>query len=485
MSITRALSNAVSGLTATARGTETVAANLANVMTPGYARREVAISAQTLGGNAGGVRIDGITRIVSESLVAEARSASASQTEASTIQTFWNAMEDVVGVTGDAGSLETALSELRSALSAASTRPDDEIRLATTVNAAVQLASQLNGVSDAIQDSRAAADAAIEQDVATLSNSLERVAFLNKRIAVLDAEGKDASSLLDERQAVIDEIASIVPVYEVKRDAGAIALFTTEGAVLLDGTTPSEISFSAIGQVTPEMSVDGPALGRLVVNGSELTAAQMRLFQGGSLGASFAIRDEHAPEMQSQIDSLALELHDLFASSATDPTLAAGTPGIFTDDGSSADPVAMVGLAGRIAVNDLIRPEAGGDLSRLRDGLGASVAGPVGASEQLDRFVAALSQVNLAPAASSYSGNATVTQRFATFVANLSTSRVTADSDAAVRSARAEAISDRLMTDGVDSDAEMQRLLQYEQAYAANARVIQAIEDMMDQILRW
>ena len=40
------------------------------------------------------------------------------------------------------------------------------------------------------------------------------------------------------------------------------------------------------------------------------------------------------------------------------------------------------------------------------------------------------------------------------------------------------------MADGVDSDAEMQKLLEYEQAYAANARVIQAIEEMMDQILR-
>lgn len=40
------------------------------------------------------------------------------------------------------------------------------------------------------------------------------------------------------------------------------------------------------------------------------------------------------------------------------------------------------------------------------------------------------------------------------------------------------------MADGVDTDTEMQRLLQYEQAYAANARVIQAIDEMMNTILR-
>jgi len=37
---------------------------------------------------------------------------------------------------------------------------------------------------------------------------------------------------------------------------------------------------------------------------------------------------------------------------------------------------------------------------------------------------------------------------------------------------------------GVDTDAEMERLLLIEQAYAANARVVQAAEDMLDQLLR-
>ena len=52
-----------------------------------------------------------------------------------------------------------------------------------------------------------------------------------------------------------------------------------------------------------------------------------------------------------------------------------------------------------------------------------------------------------------------------------------------IRNGQADTIWSRLAADGVDSDAEMQRLLQYEQAYAANARVIQAIQTMMDQIL--
>ena len=43
-------------------------------------------------------------------------------------------------------------------------------------------------------------------------------------------------------------------------------------------------------------------------------------------------------------------------------------------------------------------------------------------------------------------------------------------------------IKERLLADGVDTDQEMQRMMLIEQAYAANARVVQTVDDML-QIL--
>ena len=37
---------------------------------------------------------------------------------------------------------------------------------------------------------------------------------------------------------------------------------------------------------------------------------------------------------------------------------------------------------------------------------------------------------------------------------------------------------------GVDTDAEMQNLIRIEQMYAANARVVQAAEAMLDELMR-
>lgn len=45
-------------------------------------------------------------------------------------------------------------------------------------------------------------------------------------------------------------------------------------------------------------------------------------------------------------------------------------------------------------------------------------------------------------------------------------------------------LQDALLADGVDNDREMEMLLQIEKAYAANAKVIQVVDEMLDQILR-
>jgi flagellar hook-associated protein 1 FlgK len=52
-------------------------------------------------------------------------------------------------------------------------------------------------------------------------------------------------------------------------------------------------------------------------------------------------------------------------------------------------------------------------------------------------------------------------------------------------SARSTVLRDtELAKTGVDTDAELQKLLVIEQAYAANARVIQTVGEMVDQLLR-
>ncbi|MBK4216374.1 flagellar hook-associated protein FlgK [Paracoccus caeni] len=484
MSMAQAMSNALSGLKAVSRGTETVAANIANAMTPGYARREVSLASQSLGGGSGGVRIIDVTRMVNAGILAESRLSEAAKANAATLADFTNRMQATLGIAGEAGSLGATLTDFQTALISASARPEDELRLSQVALAAVALSKSLNNASAEVQKSRTIADQAIAADIASLNAGLENIASLNQRISLVGAEGSDPSALIDERQRVVDLITRIVPLQQVDRPGGAIALFTKDGAALLDGSRPAELAFAMSGSVTAQADVMSGSLSRLNMNGVELTPRQMQFFSGGTLAAHFTIRDELGPQLQAELDVIAFELHERFADPSVDPSLVPGMPGIFTDAGLLASDTAIKGLAGRLAINDSIAPDANGELWRIRSGLGSASPGAIGDTTLLTSLSNAIGSALASPNPLVFDGVATLSGRFAQLESRVATRRVNVERELAGFSAQAEAFSSRLAADGVDSDAEMQRLLQYEQAYAANARMIQAIDDMMQQLLR-
>lgn len=484
MSIGQALSNAISGLSATTRGIETVSSNVANAYTPGYARRELETTSGHVGGRGGGVRVIGIDRVVNATVLAESRAATADKLNAQAQSAFFNRIEALVGQTGDVGSLGSRLGELRTALNAAAIRPDDPVRLQVVLQSASQLAAKLNEVSDGIQTARKDADAGIKSDVTRLNALLEKTALLNERIAALGSEGGDIAALQDQRQLVIDEISQIVPVSEVARDAGRVAIFSTSGAVLLDGTVPAAIEFSAAIGMNASMNVNDGSLSRLIFNGQALPDSRLSLLGGGSLGAKFDIRDDLAIKAQADIDIIARELHDRFADPAVDPTLGVTDAGLFTDHAARLDAADLNGFASRIAINPIMKSDTMDRLWHLRSGLGATAAGPVSDGTILQNMSDALDRsVDVSGPLGSL-GNLTMTGLFSNFESALSGQRLFAETQETVAGSRASAMAEDLASGGVNTDAEMQRLLQYEQSYAANARVIQTIDDLIQLLMR-
>jgi len=480
MSLSSAISNAVSGLSAVSRGTELVSANIANALTPGYARRELDLSSHP---SQGGINVQGVSRAISAGLLADNRLAMADLGSSETMAAFHAAMEQAFGTGTETYSLGTSLTDLEAALTGAAARPDSEIQLSAVLNAATALAGKINEISDQIQAERNKADQAIEQDVLRLNAGLEQVAKLNAQIVTLSAQGGDASSLIDLRQAAIDDISDILPVSEVPRENGRVALFTPDGAILLDGTEPARIGFSPTPGITAGSTLANGGLSTLTFNGKPLTAAQQSMLDGGSLGAHFAIRDQIAPGYQQQIDAFAHELYRRLSDPAVDPSLGAGMPGLFTDAQGAFDPADETGFAGRITVNSLVDPDAGGNLWRIRAGLDASGPGNAGESALLSRLGDALSAMQ-SPASASLSAAPrslqTLTSELSSFAA---TNRLRAEAEALKSSAHQSGIQAALLAQGVDTDREMENLLALERAYAANARVFQAANDMLDSIL--
>jgi flagellar hook-associated protein 1 len=482
MSLSSSLANALTGLTAASRGAAVISSNVANATTPGYARRELHLSAAALGGYGAGVRVDGVTRAVTQPVLNDRRVADAESGNADLRRAFLDRIEATIGDPGEASSLGGRYAALESALVSAASRPDSGVRLQEVLTAAGALTGTFNRLNGTIQTARMEADAAIARDVAVLNTSLQGIADLNVKITGFRALGQDVSALMDQRQTLVDRVAEIVPVREMPRAGDQIGLYTTGGAILLE-SQPQPVGFTAVGVITADMTITSGALSGLTLGTTAMPTTDPGPMGGGRLGALFAVRDGLAADAQAQVDALARDLIERFQPPGPDMTLAPGQPGLFTDAGAVVDPLTEAGLSGRVAVSALADPARGGALWRLRDGLGATTQGNVGDATLLQGLNGALTQVRL-PASGAFGGAARSAAGLAGEVlSGVSLARQVAEDDLAAASTRQAALSDLLAEDGVDTDAEMQRLLLIEQAFSANARVIQTVDDLIRQLI--
>lgn len=479
MSITGAMNAAISGLRAAARGSEIVSNNISNALTPSYGRREMSLSALSYGAT-GGVRIDGITRHMNEGVVADRRMADAAQQNTQAAVDFFLRIEDAVGIAGDADGIGGRLAAFEESLITAASRPDATERLSIAVNDANRLAEGLNLASREVQNLRTNADTQIAQEVATLNTALQQVEDLNIQITQTISRSGSSPALLDQRQAVLDTIGSIVPINVVPRDNGSVAIYTEGGAVMLD-ITAGTLGFEKQNIVTEFQTMDAGTLSGLTLNGQDLRTSAMG---GGSLGAHFEVRDTYGVEAQSQLDAIARDLVERFADPSVDSTLSASDAGLFTDAGAAFDPANEIGLSTRLSLNAAVDPAAGGEVWRLRDGLGAATAGLSGDATLLNGMLGALEAARLPASGSSSIGAGSMADLMAAFNGSLAATRSNAEQDLSFTAARLTELTQLQLSEGVDTDQELQNLLVLEQAYAANARVIQAADSMIETLTR-
>lgn len=481
MSLTTAMNTALTGLSVSSRLADLTSTNIANASTPGYVRREAELNSLRLGGEGAGVTISGINRDVSLFLLNERRSADAAVSNQDTRATFLSRVETSLG-TDSENSLTARIADFDAALISAASRPESDARLSEVMTSAKRVVEHITSTSQSIQAARTEADSAIASDIDRLNTALAEVEELNGRILAANLAGRDSASFQDLRQRQIDQIAGIIPVRQIPRDDGVISLYSTSGAPLVDGKA-SEFGFSPTRTITAEMNLaDGPLSG-LTLNGREISTSVNSLITGGSLSANFAVRDELAPVAQANLDGLARDLVERFQAAGVDPTLASGDAGLFTDNGAAFDPADEIGLAARLEINAAADPSAGGSLWRLRDGLGAATQGASGDATLLNT----LRDVLVSETTPSSSSLDTGPLGFATLASTITSwaaqDRVTVEDQLTFAQSRATTLQEQEQRQGVDTDYELQNLLLIEQAYTANARVIQTIDDMLATLM--
>lgn len=314
MSLIQALNTALAGLQVTQTGLAVVAGNVANVQTPDYIRKTL-VQVQTGAGDTISVRIAAINRELNELLQTQWRTESSGGAYARTMDQLYQQLQVVYGAPGSPSGLDAMFNNFTAALQGLIATPNSPAAQNTVLSAARLLAQQLNAMSAGIQTLRSAAEHSIAAGVAAANDALQNIAQINTKIGSLQPGTAEIASLMDARDAYINQLAQLMSVKVVKGDNNQVSVYTQNGIQLV-GMGAMQLSFDARGTLTPAAvwSAD-PALrgvGTITLTppggstGIDLIAAGT--FTSGELAAYLQMRDQVLPQAQLQLDEFAARM---------------------------------------------------------------------------------------------------------------------------------------------------------------------------------
>lgn len=431
-----------SGLRAYQAALGTTSDNIANAQTAGYVRRTVQLKEAAPGANSplyraatspGGVLVGGVVRSIDQWLVEDARSSSSAAAR--------------TGVRSDwMSATERALNDGPSSAGAATTavfNAADNLAADPTNNAA--RAAFLQSVANASDTFRTTAEKLTSVGEGIVGVSKDTVAQFNSDLQALQKvnssllRSRDGStsqaSLLDDRDRLLDQLASVLPLKATFDSHGAATVEYSGGGgtTLLDGSSMSVLSLSVGG----DNQID------FALNGSQIQPASGKA--SGLISAA-----AHNAEQIAGLDQLASQFAAQINAAHTagkDATGAAGLP-----------LVTFGGTAATLFANSLSP---------------AQVAAADGSSDNGNMLAFATMR-----------GPGGVEQGWAQLAASQAQSVSTAKAeDAAASSRRDGAAQARSELSAVDLDREAAELMRFQQAYQASARVIQVARDTFQSIL--
>ena len=486
MGLSLSLGNALSGLRSAQTGLDTVSRNIASAGTEGYARRTVS----AVEGTPSGVRDGAVQRVIDSVVQRQLRRESAGGAYTATVATGLQRLDESFGAPGGVGSLDTLFNTFTSKLQTLASEPGNANARAGVVGAAQVLAGALNSLSADVQGLGGDAEARIAGAADEANAALETIDRIESNLATA-GDGNARADLLDERDRQLDRLSSLMDIRVSDRGDGRIAITTANGASLYDGQA-AHLEFTPRGTIGPRSLANAdPALsgvGQLRIVDArggtiDLTANNLR---SGEMAGLLTLRDETLVRAQDRLDGMAAGIASA-TSETTVPGQISAVP-LFMDvgDGVAAQPFTGVGgpvpqqrgFAARIALN----PAIAADASKLV--LADGVTRP-GDNTRPQAMLAALTTTSrtLSVGSKSFTGTPAdlVRQSLDAQGAEAGDAISLDDGQQVVVASLKERFSE---SSGVSVDQELANLVELQSAYSANARIITAVREMLDVLMR-
>lgn len=444
---------AQSGLAASAYALDVTGSNVSNVNTPGYSRRTPDLQSM-LGG---GVTAGNASRVFDQFSAARMIVTGGSSGSAGARDNALGSVSQLFNETQAPG-IADAMSRFFSSMSALSASPDDPTARNAMLSAADSFASRVRSVATDLASQRDSLLGQAKGTVDEINGLTAQIAQLNGDITKTTGAGGDASALEDKRQSLVAQLSQKVDVKVVTDTTGQVTILGAGTALVSGGTvTKLSVGVDASGNTQVNASANGGP-------GSDVTGS----ITGGKLGGLITARDTDIPAVQSKLDTFVNEI-----GTAINTQHAAG----YGADGVTGRPLFSFGGPPGTAQSFALDPNMVGHPERV-----AAASDPAAAPG--DNGNAAL-LAGLGSGLIASGGTKTPSDAFGDIVGFVGTMKQSADREVDVQQSlytQAKTMNDS--ASGVSLDEEMANLSMYQRAYEANAKVLQAADQLLAGLMQ-
>ncbi|GAA2726481.1 flagellar hook-associated protein FlgK [Cellulomonas aerilata] len=479
MSSFSGLSTALSSLNAQRQALEVSGQNVANANTVGYTRQRAdmtstaAQSAPSLFSGSGtaagsGLRISSVARLGDVFLDARVRSETGSASFAATRAEVYARLESTVAEPSDLG-VSHALSTFWASWQDVGNSPDSAPSRAVLLESATALAERISSGYGAIATQWTQARTELTTALDDVNTTADGVALLNQQIRGVLTSGGSANELVDQRNVLVTSLSRLVGATATERQDGTMDVMLGGNALvrgdvshaisIVDGsartleTADAGVRLQWQGTGTPLGTASGQVMG--------LVSALAGADDGGILARAARSYDDTAQTLMGTVNAVHKDSFTRGLGGA--PGVAGGD--VFTTGGSPAAKYLKVALVDGAQFAVSARPDAPLDGSRA-DAMARLQTADGGLDEK------SLPTVRGADTT------------WSSFVVRLGVEARGADQRAVVsESTRATAEKLQLSGASVDIDEESVNMLAYQRAYEGAARVLTAIDEMLDTLI--
>lgn len=292
------LATGSSALLAYQSALNTTSHNIANANTEGYSRQRVDLGAK-LGQGSGsgyigaGVDVTSVQRITDGLINARLQTSNSAYARINAYSSYAAQVDTLMSDSGT--SLSAPLQSFFDAANALANAPTSSAARQSLLGAAQSLSSRIGTMQTQLDGMASGINQSLSSTVASINDDAKALAKLNDQI--VDAQsrygGQPPNDLLDQRDLLVQKIASNIGITTAQQDDGSLNVFTASGQALVLGKQATALG-------TAPDAYNSGALD-VTYNGKSITAQ----LSGGSIGGLLDARREVIDPARSELGTLA------------------------------------------------------------------------------------------------------------------------------------------------------------------------------------